>query len=104
MYNNKKQHRKKQKKPQHFKEEKESQLGLDPPTHFRFFLDFFEFFQLDKTPKHVVDILTASELQWTDLCIHREFFQVHWTTSLDSNSIKHNTHMSILLLYKAKYT
>ena len=29
---------------------KKSELGLDPPTHFRIFLVFLDCFQLDKTP------------------------------------------------------
>ena len=29
---------------------KKSELGLDPPTHFRVFLVFLDFFKLDKTP------------------------------------------------------
>ena len=31
-------------------------MGLDPPTHFRVFLGFFELFYLDKTPKLFVTI------------------------------------------------
>ena len=33
---------------------RKSEFGLDPPTHFRVFLGFLEFFKLDKTP-YLVD-------------------------------------------------
>ena len=33
------------------KKKRKSELGLDPPTHFGVFTDFWIFFQFDKTPK-----------------------------------------------------
>ena len=36
-------------KTQKINNKKESELGLDPPTNFRVFLGFFDFFKLDKT-------------------------------------------------------
>ena len=37
-----------QKTTQHFQKKLYSELGLDPPTHFQVFLEFFEFFNLAK--------------------------------------------------------